>query len=148
MIRQALLALLAGTLFGAGLAVSGMVDPQRVRDFLDLFGDWDPTLIFVMGGALIPMTIAWRMRIRIDTPLAAPAYVLPVTAQIDARLIGGAVLFGTGWGIAGLCPGPAIADLAIAPVPASIFVAAMLAGMLLHRMVVHRRSNAVRSGAS
>jgi len=148
MTRQVLLALFAGTLFGAGLAVSGMADPQRVRGFLDILGDWDPTLIFVMGGALVPMIIAWRMRMRIKTPLAAPEYVLPVTAQVDARLIGGAVLFGMGWGIAGLCPGPAIADLAIAPVPASIFVAAMLAGMFLHRMVCNRRSDAVRSGAS
>lgn len=148
MIRQALLALLAGTLFGAGLAISGMADPQRVRGFLDLFGAWDPTLAFVMVGAIVPMVVAWKVRIRIAQPLFASEFTIPATRRIDPRLIAGAVLFGMGWGLAGLCPGPAIADLAIAPVPASIFVLAMLAGMFVHRMVVNRRSDAVRSGAS
>ncbi len=135
MIRPIAFALLAGVLFGAGLAVSGMADPQRVRGFLDLFGAWDPTLAFVMGGALIPMAIAWRIQKRMPSPMAAERFTLPTARDLDPRLIGGAALFGIGWGIAGLCPGPAIADLAIAPVPAAIFVVAMLGGMILHRLL-------------
>jgi len=138
MIRQTMVALFAGALFGAGLAVSGMVDPQRVRAFLDLFGHWDPTLAFVMAGAIVPMAIAWRVRIRMTRPLAAPAFALPETRRIEPALLAGATLFGIGWGVAGLCPGPAIADLAIAPGPASIFVAAMLIGMIGHRLAFDR----------
>lgn len=132
------LALVAGALFGAGLAVSGMADPQRVRGFLDLFGAWDPTLAFVMGGALIPMTVAWRIRKRMPSPIAAGTFALPTARDLDPRLTGGAALFGIGWGIAGLCPGPAIADLALAPGPATIFVLAMLGGMILHRLLPRR----------
>jgi uncharacterized protein len=130
---QRFAALLAGLLFGAGLAVSGMIDPARVRGFLDLFGNWDPTLAFVMGGAVMPMAIAWWIKARLQSPLAAEDFDLPETRRIDRKLAGGAVLFGIGWGISGLCPGPALADLAIAPLPATIFVAAMVAGMALHR---------------
>lgn len=129
-----LVALVAGTLFGAGLAWSGMADPHRVRSFLDLFGDWDPTLAFVMGGALIPMAIAWIIQKRLEKPFADAHFDLPGTSKLDARLALGAVLFGMGWGIGGLCPGPAVAGLAIAPANAAIFVAAMLAGMVLHRV--------------
>lgn len=135
MMRPLAFALIAGALFGAGLAVSGMADPQRVRGFLDLFGAWDPTLAFVMGGALIPMAIAWRIQKRMPSPMAAERFALPNVRDLDPRLIGGAALFGIGWGIAGLCPGPAIADLAIAPAPAAIFVVAMLGGMILHRLL-------------
>ena len=139
MMRRVLIALLAGVLFGAGLAHSGMSDPARVRAFLDLFGGaWDPTLAFVMGGAILPMAVAWRIRQRLDAPVADTSFVLPATTGITQSLIGGSVLFGIGWGIAGLCPGPAIADLAIAPVPAAIFVAAMLGGMILHRLLPAR----------
>jgi uncharacterized membrane protein YedE/YeeE len=133
--RQLPLSLLAGLLFGAGLAVSGMADPMRVRGFLDLFGTWDPTLAFVMGGALLPMAVAWRFQKKMGTPLAADGFTLPTRRDLDPRLIAGAALFGIGWGIAGLCPGPAIADLALAPVPASIFIVAMVVGMLLNRLL-------------
>lgn len=129
------LSLLAGLLFGAGLALSGMADPARVRGFLDLFGAWDPTLAFVMGGALIPMALAWRLQRRMAGPLAAPGFALPTRRELDARLLAGAAIFGVGWGVAGLCPGPAIADLALAPGPAAIFVTAMLGGVLLHRLL-------------
>jgi uncharacterized membrane protein YedE/YeeE len=135
MIRRFLIALVAGVLFGAGLAVSGMADPQRVRGFLDIFGAWDPTLAFVMGGALIPMALAWTVQKRMAAPIADIRFSLPTRRDVDPSLIGGAVLFGVGWGIAGLCPGPAIADLALAAVPAAIFVAAMLGGMILHRLL-------------
>lgn len=133
--RETLLALVAGLLFGAGLAVSGMADPMRVRGFLDLFGAWDPTLMFVMGGALIPMAIAWRFVPRLTRPYLVPQFVLPTRRDLDARLITGAALFGIGWGIAGLCPGPALADLALAPAPAAIFVAAMAIGMWCNRLL-------------
>lgn len=129
-----LVAGVAGSLFGAGLAISGMADPQRVRGFLDLFGDWDPTLAFVMGGAIVPMALAWMIQRRMEKPVADEGFALPETRPLDRRLMTGAILFGIGWGISGLCPGPAIADLAIDPVPAAIFVAAMLAGMAVHRL--------------
>ena len=140
MTRQTLIALATGTLFGAGLAVSGMADPQRVRGFLDLFGAWDPTLAFVMAGALVPMAIAWRVHRRMSAPLAVERFALPTNKRVDPRLLAGAVLFGIGWGVAGLCPGPAIADLAVAPGPAVIFVTAMLVGMLVHRLMLERSS--------
>jgi uncharacterized protein len=130
---QRFTSLIAGLLFGAGLAVSGMIDPARVRGFLDLFGDWDPTLAYVMGGAMIPMAIAWRIKSQMQAPVAADEFDLPETRQLDRKLAIGAVFFGVGWGISGLCPGPALADLAIAPMPALIFVAAMIAGMGVHR---------------
>ena len=129
-----LVALIAGTLFGAGLAWSGMADPQRVQGFLDLLGRWDPTLAFVMAGAILPMAIAWVAQRRLDKPFADAHFNLPATITIDARLALGAILFGIGWGIAGLCPGPAIAGLAIAPAGAGVFVVAMLAGMILQRV--------------
>lgn len=131
-----ILALIAGTLFGAGLAISGMSDPARVQSFLDLFGAWDPTLAFVMSGAMLPMALAWAIQKTMAKPLAATAFDLPGTALIDKKLAIGAILFGAGWGIGGLCPGPAIADLAIAPAEAGLFVLAMLAGMMLHKMTV------------
>ena len=130
--KARLLALASGTLFGAGLAVSGMVDPRRVHAFLDLFGHWDPTLAFVMGGAMLPMALAWRWRERTRKPWAAESFNLPSTTSLDRKLAAGAVLFGIGWGISGLCPGPAIADLALNPARAGLFVAAMLIGMALH----------------
>lgn len=131
--KQGAIALAAGLLFGAGLAVSGMADPQRVQAFLDLGGDWDPTLAFVMGGAMLVMVIAWAIQRRMAAPVAAGKFDLPATNRIDVRLAIGALIFGAGWGIGGLCPGPAIADLAIAPVQAAMFIAAMLAGMAIHR---------------
>lgn len=132
--RQILIALSAGTLFGVGLAYSGMADPARVQGFLDIFGRWDPTLAFVMGGAVIAMAIAWIIQRRIEKPLADDSFSLPGTSRLDPKLAIGAVLFGAGWGISGLCPGPGIANLAINPLPALAFVAALLAGMLVHRV--------------
>lgn len=132
--KRSLVALFAGTLFGAGLALSGMADPRRVQRFLDLLGEWDPTLAFVMAGALIPMAIAWLIQKRLEKPLADAHFDLPGTSRLDTKLAFGAILFGIGWGIAGLCPGPAVAGLAIAPASAAIFVVAMLAGMILERV--------------
>ena len=135
MIRDTLVALVSGTIFGAGLALGGMTDPARVRGFLDLFGDWDPTLAFVMGGAVLVMAVAWFIQRRMQRPLLATSFSLPDRSDLTPRLIGGSALFGVGWGIAGLCPGPGFASLAIAPASAAIFVAAMLAGMVLVRLV-------------
>ncbi len=136
--RQTIVALASGLLFGAGLAISGMADPARVRAFLDIFGAWDPTLAFVMAGALVPMAIAWRVRAHLSQPVAAAAYDLPDTRHVDGRLIAGAVVFGIGWGVAGLCPGPAVVGLALDPARALLFVVAMLAGMALHRVGLAR----------
>lgn len=131
-----ILALLSGALFGAGLAFSGMADPMRVRAFLDLFGVWDPTLAFVMGGAMIPMALAWAIQRRIERPLADTAFTLPDTREIDGKLALGAILFGIGWSIGGLCPGPAIASLSLAPGDVAPFVLAMLGGMAIHRIII------------
>ena len=133
--RTTLTSLISGLLFGAGLALGGMTDPARVRGFLDLFGAWDPTLAFVMGGAVIVMAVAWRMVARMPQPWLAEAFHLPTRADLTPRLIGGAALFGVGWGIAGLCPGPGIAALVIEPMSAAVFVAAMLVGMAAVRLV-------------
>lgn len=134
--NRIVVALAAGALFGAGLALSGMADPHRVRGFLDLFGEWDPTLAFVMGGAVIPMAVAWMIQRRLDKPFADAHFSLPGTTQLDGRLATGSILFGIGWGIGGLCPGPALADLVIAPAGAAIFIIAMLAGMAVQRFAV------------
>lgn len=132
--KAPLIALVAGLLFGAGLAVSGMGDPARVQAFLDVFGNWDPTLAFVMGGAVLPMVFAWVWQRRLEKPFAEARFDVPATTRLDRNLVLGAVLFGAGWGIGGLCPGPALANLAIAPMQAGIFVLAMLGGIAAHRV--------------
>lgn len=134
MIRRNLPPLVSGTLFGAGLALGGMTNPARVRGFLDVFGDWDPTLAFVMGGAVIVMAIAWRFQPRLAHPFFAEKFALPNRTDLTGKLIGGSALFGIGWGVAGLCPGPGIASLVIEPASAAIFVAAMLVGMGIVRI--------------
>ena len=135
MIRETLVPLASGTIFGAGLTLGGMTDPARVRGFLDLFGEWDPTLAFVMGGAVLVMALAWVMQRKMLRPFFGDGFALPDRSDITPRLIGGSALFGIGWAIAGLCPGPGFAALAIAPASAAIFVTAMLGGMLLVRLV-------------
>ena len=127
-------ALIVGLIFGAGLVVSDMVNPARVLAFLDLAGAWDPTLAFVMIGALVPSTIAYLIRRRMHAPLLGAMFHIPENRVVDRRLLGGAVLFGAGWGLVGLCPGPAISALSLGYWQPWLFVAAMLAGMLLHRM--------------
>lgn len=134
MIRRIVPPLVSGTIFGAGLALGGMTDPARVRGFLDVFGDWDPTLAFVMGGAVIVMAIAWRFVPGMRHPLFAEKFALPDKTDLTPRLLAGSALFGIGWAIAGLCPGPGIAALAIEPAAAAIFVLALLAGMGIVRL--------------
>jgi uncharacterized membrane protein YedE/YeeE len=139
--KQTIIGLLSGILFGVGLAVSGMCDPVRVRAFLDIGGAFDPTLAFVMAGALMPMAIAWRVQKRLAHPLTSTSFDLPATNALDAKLVIGAALFGVGWGIAGLCPGPAIAGLVLAPAQAALFVVAMAGGMAIHRIYQELRRN-------
>lgn len=134
MMRDWPVALASGTIFGAGLALGGMTDPARVRGFLDLFGAWDPTLAFVMGGAVIVMAMAWLVQRRMQRPVFAASFALPGRSDLTPRLIGGSALFGVGWAIAGLCPGPGFAALAIDAPSAAVFIAAMLAGMVLVRL--------------
>ena len=130
--------LIVGLIFGAGLALSDMVNPARVLAFLDLAGDWDPTLAFVMGGALIPSAIGYAIVRRMQRPLFAEEFRIPQNRIVEPQLLAGAGLFGIGWGLVGLCPGPAIAGLAFGKWQLWLFVAAMLAGMLLHRSLFTR----------
>jgi uncharacterized membrane protein YedE/YeeE len=133
-----LVALFAGTLFGVGLAVSGMVNPAKVIGFLDIAGEWDPTLIFVMGGALLVTIPAFRMILNRPRPLLADGFALPTRSALDARLVGGSALFGVGWGLSGFCPGPAVVAMVTGLVPVFAFVAAMVAGMVLYAWVFER----------
>jgi uncharacterized membrane protein YedE/YeeE len=125
------LALLAGLVFGLGLSLGGMTQPAVVLGFLDLFGAWNPRLVFVMGGAVLTTAIGYRLVFRRGRPLFESDFQLPTAQRFDARLIGGSALFGTGWGIAGYCPGPALASLSSAAPSLLVLVATMLAGWWL-----------------
>jgi uncharacterized membrane protein YedE/YeeE len=131
---------LAGLLFGAGLTVSQMIDPAKILNFLDVAGmpqgNWDPSLALVMAGALIVTAVGYRRVLRRKAPLYAQSFNLPVRRDIDARLIAGSAVFGLGWGMVGLCPGPAIAGLATGNSKVLLFVFGMLAGMDLHRTLL------------
>jgi uncharacterized membrane protein YedE/YeeE len=132
-VRALVIALASGALFGAGLAWSGMADPHRVHSFLDVLGNWDPTLAFVMAGAIIPMAFAWKLRQRMAKPFAdAEDDRTRGQPGIDTRGFR-KIERGIGWGLGGLCPGPGFAGLAIAPGNAALFTIAMLIGMALHR---------------
>lgn len=133
--RFSLAALLSGALFGLGLAASGMTDARRVLGFLDLFGDFDPTLAFVLGGAVATTVVLFRLVLRRGRPVLASRFRLSSLRHVDGRLLGGAAIFGIGWGLAGYCPGPALAGLGVGSAEALWFVPAMLAGMFLHRVV-------------
>lgn len=129
--NRLVVAALSGAIFGIGLLISGMTDPHKVQGWLDVFGRWDPTLGFVLTGAILPMTLAWRIAARRNSALTGVDMPPAPPARIDARLIAGAGLFGLGWGLSGLCPGPAMASLGFGGLPFLIFFAAMVAGMLL-----------------
>jgi uncharacterized membrane protein YedE/YeeE len=122
---------LVGLLFGLGLIVAGMTDPSKVIGFLDLTGLWDPSLAFVMGGAILVGVGAFALARKRSTSFLGGAMHLPTSRDIDKRLIGGSVMFGMGWGIAGFCPGPAIVSLGAGNPKAMVFVAAMVAGMAI-----------------
>jgi len=132
---RALGGLLAGLVFGLGLAISGMLNPVRVLGFLDVAGDWDPSLAFVLGGAVSVSALGVLLMRRRARPLLAPAFALPTNTRIDLRLVAGAAFFGIGWGLVGLCPGPAISGLVLGHGASFVFACAMLAGMLLYRIM-------------
>lgn len=133
-----LVALVSGILFGAGLALSGMINPAKVLNFLDLAGSFDPTLLFVMGGALAVTFIGYRLVLSRSAPLFAGRFSLPTNRDIDWRLISGAAIFGIGWGLAGFCPGPAVAALVSFRLEPFLFVVAMAAGMIAVSHYDHR----------
>ncbi len=128
-------ALVAGLLFGLGLTVSQMVNPAKVLGFLDVAGDWDPSLAFVLAGAAVTALAGFRLAGRRTKPLLDEKFRLPVATRIDGRLLGGAVVFGVGWGLVGLCPGPAVAALSLDGWAVIMFVTAMLVGMALYRWI-------------
>ncbi len=128
---RALIATLSGSLFGLGLLVSGMVDTTRVQGWLDIFGEWDPTLAFVLGGAILPMAIAWRIAEHRRAPLAGGSFPGRPAQKVTSDLAVGSLIFGAGWGLAGLCPGPSLASLTFGGWEGLLFLAAMITGMLL-----------------
>ncbi len=129
---------IAGLLFGGGLTISQMVNPEKVIAFLDITGNWDPSLAFVMGGALIVTFIGYRLALKRETPFLEGRFRVPTRKDIDAPLILGAALFGIGWGLAGLCPGPALAGIGFAGTNGLIFVASMITTVALYRIMKAR----------
>ncbi|RXF75567.1 YeeE/YedE family protein [Hansschlegelia zhihuaiae] len=129
---QIVVAGLSGLIFGFGLALSGMLDPARVRGFLDVFGAWDPSLAFVLGGAVAAASIGVWLSRRLPRPAFDQSFHLPKSRTIDGKLVAGAAIFGVGWGMAGLCPGPAVASITLGVPATLLFLAAMLAGMAIH----------------
>lgn len=136
--RNIIPGLAVGLIFGAGLALSDMVNPARVLAFLDVAGVWDPTLAFVMGAAILPSAVAYLIRRRMDRPLLESRFSIPESRTLDRPLLVGAALFGIGWGLVGFCPGPAIAGLVLGAWQPWVFVGAMLAGMALHTFTLSR----------
>ena len=131
--------LISGLLFGAGVTISGMVNPMKVLNFLDFPGHWDATLIFVMGAGLMVTMLGYQIIFRRSAPLFATSFRFPTSQDIDAKLLGGAALFGLGWGISGFCPGPAIASLVFGRTESITFVIAMAAGMIVTKQIQNWR---------
>ena len=129
-----LVSFLSGLVFALGLGISGMTQPAKVIGFLDFTGNWDPSLAFVMVGAIMVHALLYRLIRRRSSPLFAPTFAIPTRTDIDLRLVGGATLFGIGWGIGGFCPGPALTSLASGHSTVLIFVAAMITGMYLYKL--------------
>ncbi len=128
------IAFLSGLLFGAGLIISGMTSPDRVIGFLDVAGAWDPSLAFVMAGAVLVATPLFVVSRRRQRPLADEQFDTPDTTIIDRRLLAGSAIFGIGWGLSGICPGPALVNLAIMPAQTFVFILAMLAGLAASKL--------------
>lgn len=134
---------LSGLLFALGLIVSGMVNPAKVIGFLDLAGNWDPSLILVMVGGIAFTAPAFRFILKRPTPLFEHRFYLPTRVDIDRKLLGGAALFGVGWGMAGLCPGPSLTGLSSFNSSVALFVISMIAGMTIYRLVGERPSPSI-----
>ena len=135
-----LIVFISGVLFGAGVTISGMVNPMKVLNFFDIFGTWDATLIFVKGAGLLVTLIGYQIIFKRKAPLFSPSFRLPASQHIDANLRGGAALFGVGWGLGGFCPGPAVASLVFGRMESVTFVIAMAAGMILATQIQKLRS--------
>jgi hypothetical protein len=138
-VLQGLASLLAGAVFGVGLAVSQMINPDKVLDFLDVAGAWDASLLLVLGGAVTVSAVLFRLVLRRATPVLDDHFHLPTTAVVDARLLTGSALFGVGWGLAGYCPGPAVASLGFANPEALWLLPAILLGASLQRWLDQRQ---------
>jgi hypothetical protein len=140
-----LMALIAGLVFGIGLILSGMTNPAKVIGFLDLAGNWDPSLALVMGGAILVGSVAFRFAAKRERSLLGEAMRLPAATRIDRRLVLGSLAFGAGWGLAGYCPGPALASLATGEARPWIFALAMVAGMSLFELLEWIRARSLRN---
>jgi uncharacterized membrane protein YedE/YeeE len=140
-------AFIVGLVFGIGLIMAGMTDPSKVQGFLDLAGNWDPSLAFVMGGAILVGLVAFRFAGKRQRSLLGEAMRLPTATHIDRRLVLGGLAFGAGWGLAGFCPGPALASLATGGVKALIFTGAMVAGMIVFEILERSRTASKPRGA-
>ena len=138
-----LTSLIAGLIFGLGLVISGMMNPAKILNFLDLFGTFDPSLIFVMGGAVVVTFIGYRLVLGRARPLLADRFSLPTVKDVDVPLIAGSALFGLGWGLSGFCPGPALTALPLMQLGTLVFIPAMLAGLWIGQSLTKRTSVAV-----
>ena len=132
-------ALLTGLIFGLGLAISQMVNPEKVLDFLDVAGNWDPSLALVMAGAVAVAMLAFRFALKREKPIFESEFHLPRMTKVDRRVLVGSAVFGLGWGIGGYCPGPGIATLSAGSVEALVFVAGMALGSVLHQRIATSR---------
>lgn len=131
-VLQSAASLGCGVIFGFGLSLSGMLDPAKVQGFLDIFGAWDPSLIFVLGGAVVVATVGMMLVKRMAKPVLADQFNLPTKTRIDRPLVLGSAIFGIGWGLGGFCPGPALASLPMGYGTVLAFIAAMVVGMVVH----------------
>ncbi|MBL6596163.1 MAG: YeeE/YedE family protein [Candidatus Puniceispirillum sp.] len=131
-------ALIIGAIFGIGLAIAGMLNPAKVVGFLDVFGDWDPSLALVMGGGVLVNAIGLRFVLEREAPIQSAEFLLPTASSIDKPLLAGSVIFGIGWGISGLCPGPVVASLLLNSNAMLPFFGMLIAGLLLGRIVMRR----------
>lgn len=133
-----------GLIFGTGIVLSGMGNPAKVINFFDVAGTWDPSLILVMGGALVTTFVGYRLVLRRPAPVMAPKFYLPTSKVIDARLVGGSALFGVGWGISGFCPGGALPMIGTGNMDVLIFIAAMVAGIAVARLAIRAKDQGAK----
>lgn len=140
--KQVVAALISGLIFGAGIVISGMANPAKILNFFDFFGTWDPSLAFVMGGALVVTAFGYQAILKQKAPVLDTCFHLPTRRTLDARLLGGAAVFGVGWGIAGFCPGGSIPALGLGKLEALVFVGAMVVGIALARLFSQMKAQA------